>query len=157
MNRPPTIHHPTVRTGDVGKFTDRIGADLAAKLHVVAPGSIRIEPGLIVAEVVGSPVAGLDVRGSGPAIAAPAKHFDLVFRYAVMSGNLARGMQGGDAAAKYCQAIGDLLFDTGIDTREIPDSRNITRLAEERKAATLIEQPMDVHEWSRGSVAGLRA
>jgi hypothetical protein len=66
-------------------------------------------------------------------------------------------MQGGDAAAKYRQAIGDLLFDAGIDARKIPDGRNITRLAEERKAATLIEQPMNGHEWSRRSVAGLRA
>ncbi len=34
----------------------------------------RIEPGLIVGEVVGSPIAGLDVRRPGPAIAAPVKH-----------------------------------------------------------------------------------
>ena len=62
-----------------------------------------------------------------------------------MSGDLARGMQGGDAAAKSCQAIGDLRFDAGIDARKIPDGRNITRLAEERKAATPIEQPMNGH------------
>jgi hypothetical protein len=65
MDRFSSFHHPTVRTGNVAEFADRIGADLAAKLNVVAPGPARIEPGLVVAEVVGSPAAGLDVRRPG--------------------------------------------------------------------------------------------
>ncbi len=157
MDWRPILHHPTVWTGNVGEFADRIGTDLAAKLNVVTPGSARIVPGLIVGEVVGSSVAGLDVCGPGPAIAAPAKHFDLSFGNAVMGGDLARGVQGGYAAAKYRPAIGDLPFNTGIDARKISDGRDITRLAKERKVATLIEQPMNVHEWSRRPVAGLRA